>query len=614
MERSLTPTPCVIYAAFSTAKGDTIEQQIEDCEEMAASEGWEVVGRFSDKGKSAFKGDRGPGLAQAMRAAEEAAKAGAPAVLLVRDPERLARGDSVGPEGARSFAEVALWASRSYVQLRAVRDDALISHPMLAGIVSELVNAESRRKSQRAASGAESRREQGLHPGGAVYGYAPDKELGLVPDPEQSPVVVRVFEELATGISQAEVARRLNAELKATGKPKPLRGKDWSQGSLSALVKRETYLGRIPADKPSDRSKKGRVEEWKPGKHEPLISEELFEAAHARIAERRKSVGNAGGRRPTAGHLLAGTMLRHSCGHSMTPRSNDPKKDGSVTGRYVCAGAKSGLCEGLTVDMEVVDDAISRYLAEVGIDAEASVRKASEAVKLASAQRDAEIQHKRNEAAEAKRTLERIRADYLAAKLSVDDYNSMKAETEQRQSAAEARLAELADSKPPTAKALVSTTLDTLALVRRAVESGQAQRVRELIGRLFEHFTIAEEFEGQVDPADEPEAKTVDLAEARARLRGTISKAEVTSGRKVEEANAAAIEEEALHPSHDYQHPDEGVIRTGGLVLIPEPRRDALAAILDGSDPVYLVDKNGRSIFKTLPLEAGTTYGASLQT
>jgi DNA invertase Pin-like site-specific DNA recombinase len=68
----------VIYGAKSTAdKHLSIPGQIEDGQEKAEAEGWEIVGECSDEGFSAFSGNRGPGLEQAKRiAAQTAAKSG----------------------------------------------------------------------------------------------------------------------------------------------------------------------------------------------------------------------------------------------------------------------------------------------------------------------------------------------------------------------------------------------------------------------------------------------------------------------------------------------------------------------------------------------------------
>ena len=103
--------PAVIYAAKSTEdRHGSIEDQLRDCRQMADREGWEVIAEFRDEAKSAYKGNRGDGLA---RAREAAAKAGA--VLVVQHSSRFARGDAVQ---AQHLIEIVLWARRAGVTLR----------------------------------------------------------------------------------------------------------------------------------------------------------------------------------------------------------------------------------------------------------------------------------------------------------------------------------------------------------------------------------------------------------------------------------------------------------------------------------------------------------------
>src|SRR4051794_1167111 len=88
--------PCVIYAAKSTddARG-SIPTQLADCRTAIEREGHRrVVAEQADEAASAFRGNRGPGLAAAKATARRAAKGGA-AELWVQHSDRLARGDGV---------------------------------------------------------------------------------------------------------------------------------------------------------------------------------------------------------------------------------------------------------------------------------------------------------------------------------------------------------------------------------------------------------------------------------------------------------------------------------------------------------------------------------------
>jgi hypothetical protein len=54
-------------------------------------------------------------------------------------------------------------------------------------------------------------------------------------------------------------------------------------------------------------------------------------------------------------------------------------RPGTISGWYVCSGRKNGVCDGLRVRMEDVDEAILAYLADVGIDADRSPKMMREA-------------------------------------------------------------------------------------------------------------------------------------------------------------------------------------------------------------------------------------------
>src|SRR4051812_3371404 len=101
-------TPCIIYAAKSTEDvHGSIETQVTDCRGLAECKGWKVVGEFSDEGFSAYRGNRGPDLERAKRAAVEAAQRAGEAFLLAQHSDRFARGAGDKPNAADHLGE--LW-------------------------------------------------------------------------------------------------------------------------------------------------------------------------------------------------------------------------------------------------------------------------------------------------------------------------------------------------------------------------------------------------------------------------------------------------------------------------------------------------------------------------
>jgi hypothetical protein len=98
---------CVLYAARSTEdRRGSIPGQLADCREAIQSASDRVlVGEYSDEACSAYTGDRGPELVDAMRHAEELAREHGTAELWTQHSDRLARGDG---RTARHAVEIAL--------------------------------------------------------------------------------------------------------------------------------------------------------------------------------------------------------------------------------------------------------------------------------------------------------------------------------------------------------------------------------------------------------------------------------------------------------------------------------------------------------------------------
>lgn len=611
----------VIYAAKSTAdpKG-SIPQQIEDCRQHAAREGWTVVEPpESDEAKSAWTANRGSGLERAMERAEDLATEG-DAGLIVAHTNRLARGELIGGV-SKHLIDYARWADRAGVELHSVADAPTLSHPVVTFVMGEMSAAESAAKSYAVRRAMRKKREQGVHSWGNVYGYSRDKEKGLVPDPDSAPIVRRIFSLVAGGASQAEVARTLTHE----GISTPTGRGRWNQATISALLRRRTYLGEIPADDPSERQKVGKLQRpsasaaWKPGAHEELISQDTWDAVEAANARRMNHRSRGGGRPSVGGHLLTHGMLLHaSCGYAMTPRTHEPKKNGTRATVYQCSGKKHGACDGLVVQRQDVDETITRYLAEVGVDAAETLRLLQGATERRSEQDKRALDRAKHELARIEEERKRLWRDRRSGTLDDADWQAFKAEHAEEKAALDAQAAHLSAAKPEPAE-LTSDVTDALSLVRKFVENGDTAAVRNVISSLFEHFSIGRESEPETPPA----VTAQEARAARASVRAEIEKAERTAGRDedgrpvrrtVAEANAEAYAEMARREDEPTpRDPDADLpITESGLVLIPEPRREVLASIATEDGPAVLVDAQGRNIFGRRPLQ--TTHADGLTT
>ncbi len=115
------PIWCIVYAAKSTEdKRGSIPDQLRECREAIDRDPvrrW--GGEYVDETFSTYTGDRGPGLAEAMRHVEDLAEDHGTAELWAQHSDRLARGDG---RSARHAVEIALWALKRSVAVRTLQD------------------------------------------------------------------------------------------------------------------------------------------------------------------------------------------------------------------------------------------------------------------------------------------------------------------------------------------------------------------------------------------------------------------------------------------------------------------------------------------------------------
>ena len=167
----------------------------------------------------------------------------------------------------------------------------------------------------------------------ASYGYkmGTDKKRAPVVDEETAPIVKRIFEMYASGISPMKIAEVLNKEgipspavyaYSQTGqKPKPNAVGIWTAVTIREMLNKIIYIGHMPQLRWTSYSYKNHKrfrkdeKEWTVvyNTHEPIISQELWD----RVQERQKSV--ATGRQTKIGftHPLSGFLICADCGNKM---------------------------------------------------------------------------------------------------------------------------------------------------------------------------------------------------------------------------------------------------------------------------------------------------------
>ena len=167
----------------------------------------------------------------------------------------------------------------------------------------------------------------------ASYGYkmGTDKKRAPVVDEETAPIVKRIFEMYASGISPRKISEILNLEgipspatyayTQSGQKPKPNVVGLWTAVTIREMLNKIIYIGHMPQLRWTSLSYKNHKRfrkdesEWTVvyNNHEPIISQELWD----KVQERKKSV--AQGRKTKVGytHPLSGFLFCADCGNKM---------------------------------------------------------------------------------------------------------------------------------------------------------------------------------------------------------------------------------------------------------------------------------------------------------
>lgn len=334
----------IVYAAKSTTDlHGSIGTQLADSRQLAESRGLRLVAEYSDEAASAFKADRGPGLAQALEHAERLAAEQGACALIVQHTDRLARGDGVQ---ARHLIEIVLWAAKAGVELLSLQDPEMVSGGelgLLMGAIGGMRNhQDSKRKGAAVKSGIRRRavdRRQfigGRRPFG--YRHRDTRPDGggtgpLVIDEAEAAIVRRIFAEYLAGSSQRSIANGLNASEDGKRPQVPtLTGAKWYATTIAGMLQNGLYAGRVTI---GDESYPAVAADGTPTVP-AIIDPETWQAATERRTTLAQTPGRGRGRRTTGTHLFTSGLLRCGCGAPMSPVRKRTRTPGQDYERYVC--------------------------------------------------------------------------------------------------------------------------------------------------------------------------------------------------------------------------------------------------------------------------------------
>ena len=264
---------CVIYTRVSSqeqASNTSLETQIEACRNYARTNGFEIVSEFggtyesakSDEGRKEFK--RMLDFIKIRRTVTQ---------IVVYSLDRFSR---TGP-GALAIIEDLKGRGVSVHAVTQPADTDTAVGQLMQQVNLIFSNYDNNLRRDKTVGGMLKRMQNGYYCGTAPHGYVNTKIGGqkvIVPDGKKSKLIRKAFKWKAEErISNEEVRERLKA-----------RGWDVAKQTLSRLFKNPVYCGLLAHNLLNG--------ELLPGKHEPLVSQEMFLAANDVNAKFFRTTGN----------------------------------------------------------------------------------------------------------------------------------------------------------------------------------------------------------------------------------------------------------------------------------------------------------------------------------
>jgi DNA invertase Pin-like site-specific DNA recombinase len=320
---------CAVYTRKSSEEGldmqfNSLDAQREACEAYVASqraEGWMLVpDRYDDGGVSGGTLER-PALKRLMLDIEH----GLIDVVVVYKIDRLSRALT----DFSKLVDVFETHEVTFVSVTQHFNTTTSMGRLTLNILLSFAQFEREVIGERIRDKFAASRKKGMWMGGTVpHGYRVEHRR-LVVDEAEAAVVRMIFERFVSTRSATILARMLIAE-GATNR----RGKRFDKGLIYKLINNRVYIGEAVHKGASY-----------PGEHQPIISRELWDAAHAILQESPRARAGTNRRQTTA--LLKG-LIFDSAGRAMSPTHT--RKSGRLYRYYVSQKVlKEGAIAGLTV-------------------------------------------------------------------------------------------------------------------------------------------------------------------------------------------------------------------------------------------------------------------------
>lgn len=331
-----------IYARVSTeheAQINALENQIQYYNNILAQHPeWELVGRYVDEGITGTSVKKRKNFLRMM----EDAKNGMFSLILTREVSRFARNTVDTLQETRKLKS---YGVEVYFTEDNIRTSDDTDGELRLTLMATLAQNESKKTSVRVKAGQKISFENGvLYGNGNILGY---DRVGreLVVNPEQAETVKMIFNMYHDGMGCKQIAY----ELEKRGRITSTGLTHWQPGTISRLLRNSFYCGKIVYRKQyvPDYLEQKKINNYDEvdkieimGKHEPIISEELFNDCQRRLDA--KTVNRLRGKHAINPPKSAyARILKCQCGSNFERRKWHKYKDGRILYGFECYKQKN---------------------------------------------------------------------------------------------------------------------------------------------------------------------------------------------------------------------------------------------------------------------------------
>lgn len=412
----------LIYTRVSTemqVEGFSLEGQLNELISWCAYEKMEVVGIYEEKGKSGKSIEGRPKFQEMLSdIQEERVKCDYICVYKLSRFGRNAADILNSLELIQSYG-VNLLCKEDLIDSSQAQSKMMIS---ILGSVSEM---ERENIIVQSMNGRREKAKQGGWNGGfAPFGYTLENgELQIIP--EEAEIVRQIFTEFVHGgKGYTTIAKYLNLQgiSKRKAKNSNREFSDWASSAVKHILDNPLYCGKLTYGRRIKQKKQGTRNEFRTvktkdfitvqGKHEAIISEELFELATIKRKETGHKFQSTTSKKV---HLLTGIVKCPHCGSPMYINKNSwTNKDGSKKEifYYSCGhnkACKGGECSPNSVRAEALEDQVVGYIKDLVKNKEfAKAIREKIGNKIDTSKLDKEIENYKNKLSEAEANKKRL--------------------------------------------------------------------------------------------------------------------------------------------------------------------------------------------------------------